>query len=263
MDNTQPWSQPGYRQGNSFYPQGGGFQRPFSRPVPTPPKTPQPPGHGTITPEQAIEQQRNRLNGPSHADLLEQKRLALEADFSFEGFQVARRDPSIFYPAVTIRPTSIKFTNSCITKLEQATYVQFIIHPTKLLLGIKPCNEGDRDAIRWCTVKDEKRKSRQINCRDLIEKLFDLMEWDPRYYYNMQGFLIHYNGKPVYLFDLKDPSPYVPQRRDPVTKKMVPRVFQYPEGWGRRFGLSVADHKASTEINLDEAFVPLTEGAFE
>ena len=260
MDNVQPWNQPGYRQGSGFYPQGGGFQRPFSRPTQNQPKAPPPPTYGSLTPEQQIEQQRIRLNGPSHADLLEQKRLALEAEFSFEGFQVARRDPSIYYPAVTIRPRSIKFNNSCITMLEQATYVQFIIHPTKLLLGIKPCNQGDRDAIRWCNVKDDKRKSRQISCRDLIEKLFDLMEWDPRYYYNLQGFLIHSEGKPVYLFDLTDPNPYIPQRRDPVTGKMVPKVFQYPEGWKSKFGMSVADHTASMEVNLGGSFVPFSEG---
>ena len=259
MDSVQPWSQPGYRQGNGFYPQTGGFNRPFTRPAQAPTKTPQ---HTTISPEQAVEQQRNRLNGPSHADLLEQKRLALEAGFSFEGFQVARRDPGIYYPAVTIRPRSVKFNNSCITRLEQATYVQFIIHPTKLLLGIKPCNEGDRDAIRWCNVKNDKRKSREISCRGLIEKLFDLMGWDPRYYYNMQGFLIQYKGKPVYLFDLREPSPYVPQHRDPVTGKMMPKVFQYPEGWRNSFGMSVSEHTASTEISLDESFIPLNEEVF-
>lgn len=263
MDNVQPWSQPGYRQGNSFYPQGGGFQRPFSRPAQNPQKTPSAPGHGGNTVEQAIEQQKTRLNGPSHADLLEAKRLALEAEFSFEGFQVARRDPSIYYPAVTIRPRTIKFNNSCITMLEQATYVQFIIHPTKMLLGIKPCNEGDRDAIRWCNVKDDKRKSRQISCKGLIDKLFDLMGWDKRYYYSMQGFLIHYRGKPVYLFDLKDPTPFVPQHRDPVTGKRIPKVFQYPDGWKNSFGMSVADHVASTDVNLEESFIPVSEEAFE
>lgn len=137
------------------------------------------------------------------------------------------------------------------------------IHPTKLLLGIKPCNEGDRDAIRWCNVKDDKRKSRQISCRGLIEKLIDLMGWDPRFYYSMQGFLIHYKGKPVYLFDLKDPSPYVPQHRDPSTGKLVPKVFQYPDGWKENFGMTVAEHTASTEVNLDESFIQMTEGAFE
>lgn len=262
MENGQTWGQSGFRQGNGFYPQGGGYPRPFNRPATAPSKTPQAPAHGTVIPDQVIEQQRARLSGPSHADLLEAKRLALEADFSFEGFQVARRDPSIYYPAVTIRPRSIKFNNSCITMLEQATYVQFIIHPTKLLLGIKPCNEGDRDAVRWCNVKDDKRKSRQISCRNLIEKLTDLMGWDPRYYYSMQGFLIQYRGKPVYLFDLKDPSPYVPQHRDPATGKMMPRVFQYPDGWKNSFGMSVSEHTASTEVNLDENFVPFNEEGF-
>ena len=78
----------------------------------------------------------------------------------------------------------------------------------------------------------------------------------------MQGFLIQYRGKPVYLFDLKDPSPYVPQHRDPTTGKMMQRVFRYPDGWKNSFGMSVSEHTASTEVNLNENFVPFNEEGF-
>lgn len=54
----------------------------------------------------------------------EAKRLSEEASFSFAGYQVVRREfiSHRFDPAMTIRGNSITFKNSCISKLEDATY---------------------------------------------------------------------------------------------------------------------------------------------
>ena len=93
--------------------------------------------------------------GLSRAEQLEAKRLAEEENFSFEGYQVVRREfiSHRFDPAMTIRGNSITFNNSCISKLENASYIQFLINPTEQKMIIRPCDEGARDAIRWCILK--------------------------------------------------------------------------------------------------------------
>ena len=71
--------------------------------------------------------------GLSRAEQLEAKRLAEEENFSFDGYQVFRREfiSHRFDPAMTIRGNSITFNNSCISKLENASYIQFLINPTE------------------------------------------------------------------------------------------------------------------------------------
>ena len=100
----------------------------------------------------------------SKAERDEAARIALEAGFSFDGYQVVRREffSHRFDPTLTIKGNSIIFNNSCISKLEQVVYVQILVNPTTEKLVIRPCAEGARDAIRWCVVRDDKRKSRQI-----------------------------------------------------------------------------------------------------
>ena len=112
----------------------------------------------------------------SREEQLEAKRLAEEANFSFEGYQVVRREfiSHRFDPAMTIRGNSITFNNSCISKLENASYIQFLINPTEQKMIIRPCDEGARDAIRWCILKADKRKSRQINKTRQSTHQFDL-----------------------------------------------------------------------------------------
>ncbi len=151
----QQWNQPGYRPGNNYFGpngqgavpgKGGGYQRPYPAQQPSP-----------VSPTQP------RL---TREEQMEAKRLAEQAKFTFDGYQVVRREfiSHSFDPAMTIKSNSITFNNSCISKLENATYVQFLINPEEQRLLIRPCDEGARDAVRWCVVREDKRKSRQITC---------------------------------------------------------------------------------------------------
>ena len=183
MDNNQPWPQ----QRQNYRPGPTGMPRP---PYPGAPQ----PGLGNAP----------GVSGLTREERQEAKRLAEEANFSFVGYQVVRREfiSHRFDPAMTIRGNSITFNNSCISRLEDATYIQFLINPTERKLAIRPCDEGARDAVRWCVMKGDKRKSREITCRPFTTKLYELMGWEAIYRYKLQGMRINYQGESLYLFDL-------------------------------------------------------------
>ena len=233
----QNWSQPG----QGYRPVPPVMQRPPYPGTPQPPRPTNAPFVSTLTREER----------------LEAKRLAEEASFSFEGYQVVRREfiSHRFDPAMTIRGGSITFNNSCITKLESATYVQFLINPVERKLAIRPCDEGARDAVRWCVVRGDKRKSREIKCRPFTEKLYELMGWEPRYRYKLQGMRIIHNGETMYLFDLSAKEAFLPQTRDPETGKRRSSKAILPPEWNDNFGMDVQAHAESTRIDLSEGFV--------
>ncbi len=187
----------------------------------------------------------------------EAKRLAEEAKFSYIGYQVVRREfvSHLYDPAMTIRGNSITFNNSCISKLEDATYVQFLINPEERKLAIRPCDEGARDAVRWCTLRGDKRKSREITCRPFTERLYELMGWEALYRYKLQGMRITYQGESLYLFDLSSNEAFLPQSRDPATGKKVQSKAVLPQEWMDSFGMSVDEHTASTQIDLNSGFI--------
>lgn len=192
----------------------------------------------------------------SREEQLEAKRLAEEANFSFEGYQVVRREfiSHRFDPAMTIRGTSITFNNSCISKLENATYIQFLINPTEKKLIIRPCDIGARDAIRWCVVKEDKRKSRQITCKIFAERLYEMMGWDTLYRYRLQGMKIHYNGEAMYLFDLTSTECFLPQKRDENGKLSCSDAI-LPADWSKSFGMDVESHDMSTKIDFLDGYM--------
>ena len=197
------------------------------------------------------------IGGLTREERQEAKRLAEEANFNFSGYQMVRREfiSHRFDPAMTIRGNSITFNNSCISKLEDATYIQFLINPTERKLAIRPCEEGARDAVRWCIVRGDKRKSREITCRPFTTKLYELMGWEQIYRYKLQGMKINYQGEHLYLFDLSAKEAFLPQSRDPETGKIKRPKPILPKEWLETFGMSVDEHKASTQIDLTNGFV--------
>ncbi len=189
----------------------------------------------------------------------EAARIALEAGFSFDGYQVVQREffSHRFDPTLTIKGNSIIFNNACISKLEQVIYVQVLVNPAAEKLVIRPCSEGARDAIRWCVAKDDKRKSRQITCGLFTAKLYDMMGWETLYRYKLQGTRINYQGEQLYVFDLASTEAFLPQVKEMdedgtiKRKKVIP---MYPENWRDSFGIPVREHTASTQIDLLDGY---------
>ena len=234
-DNSQLWPQ----------------QRPGFRP--SPPVMPR-------APYPAAPQGMNGIPMPgtlSRQERQEAKRLAEEANFSFEGYQVVRREfiSHTFDPAMTIRGNSITFNNSCISKLEDATYIQFLINASTQKLVIRPCDEGAKDAVRWCLVRGDKRKSREISCKELTSRLYEILGWEKVYRYKFQGMRINYRGEILYLFDLNEKEAFLPQKKDPQTGKVPQSKALYPDEWKDSFGSTVAEHDAATQIDLEQGFI--------
>ena len=188
----------------------------------------------------------------------EAARIAEEAGFSFDGYQVVRREffSHKFDPTLTIKGNSIIFNNACISKMEQVVYVQVLVNPTTEKLVIRPCEEGARDAIRWCVVRDEKRKSRQITCGLFTAKLYEMMGWEALYRYKLQGTRINYKGEHLYVFDLTSTEIFLPVIKDPDNPKAKAKrsAAVYPADWRDSFGIPVHEHTESTNIDLMEGF---------
>ena len=71
----------------------------------------------------------------------EAERVAAEANFSFEGYQVVRREffSHRYDPTLTIKGNSITFNKACISSLDEVVYVQVLVNPDTEKLVVRPC----------------------------------------------------------------------------------------------------------------------------
>ena len=124
---------------------------------------------------------------------VDQKALELAQDFSYDGYQVVRRElfAHLREPAVVIRRDSVTFNTACIAGLEDAVYIQILVNQDNKRMVVRKCEENDKDALRWCIEKPDKRKSRKMSNKLFSAMMYDMMGWDMDCRYKILGCLLY------------------------------------------------------------------------
>ena len=125
--------------------------------------------------------------------------------FSYDGYQIVRREmfAHLREPAMVIRTDSITFNTACINGLETAVYIHIRVNEKKRSIAVYECDEGDRNAQRWCIARPDKRKTRRITSRYFTQMIYELMQWSDLCRYKVEGEKkILGSGRIVYFFDL-------------------------------------------------------------
>ena len=128
---------------------------------------------------------------------IDQKALELAQDFSYDGYQVVRRElfAHLREPAVVIRRDSVTFNTACIAGLEDAVYIQILVNQDNKRMVVRKCEENDKDALRWCIEKPDKRKSIQM-----LRIIWRVCEWNKNDTYRIAG--THYPEYNLVEFNL-------------------------------------------------------------
>ena len=227
-------------------------------------------------------------NRNENTENIDQKALELAQDFSYDGFQVVRRElfAHLREPAVVIRRDSVTFNTACIAGLEDAVYIQILVNQDNKRMVVRKCEENDKDALRWCIEKPDKRKSRKMSNKLFSAMMYDMMGWNTDCRYKILGHKITHENETMYIFDLLETEIFMDTKRkkkanpDSLEKKeelvtaetdqtpeqnqeeiaakvarKLNRIPFYPKDWKDSFGLSVEEHKKALETNLTDGYI--------
>ena len=219
---------------------------------------------------------------------IDQKALELAQDFSYDGYQVVRRElfAHLREPAVVIRRDSVTFNTACIAGLEDAVYIQILVNQDNKRMVVRKCEENDKDALRWCIEKPDKRKSRKMSNKLFSAMMYDMMGWNTDCRYKILGHKITHEDETMYIFDLLETEIFMDTKRkkkanpDSLEKKeelvteetdqtpeknqeeiaakvarKLNRIPFYPKNWKDSFGLSVEEHKKVLETNITDGYI--------
>ena len=221
-------------------------------------------------------------------EIIDQKAIELSKDFSYDGYQVVRRElfAHLREPAVVIRRDSVTFNTACISGLEDAVYIQILVNQDSKKMVVRKCEENDKDALRWCIAKPDKRKSRKMSNRIFSAMMYEMMGWDLDCRYKILGHKITYEDETIYVFDLQETEIYLDIKGKRAKKstesisetkhtdvssdniiqstengeasaeevKRKNRIPFYPKEWKDSFGLPVEEHKKALEINILDGY---------
>lgn len=214
----------------------------------------------------------NKTLMPPKEQALETERDAkaeeLESTFSYDGYQVVRKElfANLRDPAIVIRKDSITFNTACISGLEDVVYVHVMFNSDLKRIVVRGCDENDKDALRWCIAKPDKRKSRKMSCKPFSELVYNEMGWDSDCRYKILGYRINFEGETLYVFDLLVPEIFhegqkrkkgesAPQSEE--TKPVNTRKGFYPDNIAGTFGVPVEEHLKESEVKQIDGYVSM------
>lgn len=209
----------------------------------------------------------------------EQRTAELEQSFSYDGYQIVRKElfAHLRDPAITIRKDSVTFNTACIEGLEDVVYIHMMFNRELKRIVVEGCDENDKDALRWCIAKPDKRKSRKMVGKPFSELVYREMRWDENCRYKILGYRIQFEGKTLYVFDLMVPEIFherksrkkneqasqevaeMPnedaQNNNAAETEVNTRKGYYPDDVANTFGVPVEQHRADTEIQQMDGYI--------
>lgn len=224
-------------------------------------------------------------------EIVDQKAIELAEDFSYDGYQVVRRElfAHLREPAVVIRRDSVTFNTACIAGLEDAVYIQILVNQDNKRMVVRKCEENDKDALRWCVAKPDKRKSRKMTNKIFSAMMYEMMGWNLDCRYKILGHKITFEDETIYVFDLMETeifldikgkrakkdteSQFTTEKANSVEEtasnsidnersveeiKRKNRIPFYPKEWKDSFGLPVEEHRKALEINMLDGYAEFT-----
>lgn len=226
-------------------------------------------------------------------EIIDQKAIELAKDFSYDGYQVVRRElfAHLREPAVVIRRDSVTFNTACIAGLEDAVYIQILVNQDSKRMVVRKCEENDKDALRWCVAKPDKRKSRKMTNKIFSAMMYEMMGWNLDCRYKILGHKIIFEDETIYVFDLMETeifldikgkrakkdteSQFTTEKANSIEEtasnsidnersveeiKRKNRIPFYPKEWKDSFGLPVEEHRKALEINMLDGYAEFTTG---
>lgn len=209
-----------------------------------------------------------------HESAVAQRTAELEKEFSYDGYQVVRKElfAHLRDPAIVIRKDSVTFNTACINGLEDVVYIHMMFNKELKRIVVEGCDENDKDALRWCVAKPDKRKSRKMMGRPFSELVYREMGWEEGCRYKILGYRIQFEGKTLYVFDLNVPEVFLEKKRkkktdddiepsEPVTNQVEEqpevntRKGYYPEDIANTFGVSVERHREDVVFHRMDGYV--------
>lgn len=150
-----------------------------------------------------------------HLRAIQERTEKYQREYDPDGYHICRGELYGYQrdPAFTIRYSNASFNAAAIKGLPDVEYIRFEIDEVRKYLVAIASNQDDKNAVRWCTVKEGKRWPRIFSRSSFCELISALTGWDRSYNYKLIGYKIRAKGSPAYLFDLNAPERSKPEKR--------------------------------------------------
>lgn len=191
---------------------------------------------------------------------------AKTGEFDLRGFEIAR---SQFFETknrltVTFSEKNVKFSMSCLEKLNGKHDIEMYIHPEKKLMFVRLCAATNKNGMRWARITGKgKWVPRVIPGTAFLKTLYRLFDWQSECKYRFQGVRKQQGKIAVIIFDLREEEMLIPNKaikNNPgeIATDICPYVPQngslvaFPTEWTDEFGSEYYVHYNSQDKSINK-----------
>ena len=192
---------------------------------------------------------------------------AQSGEFDFRGFEITR---SQFFNAanglcVTFSTESLNFSSLCIRKLNDAQYIEMLIHPMKKFLIIRAVEKKEKNAVQWAKISGNGMViPRTVSGTAFLCTIYNVLGWNTDYKYRVRGVKKPIADEDILFFDLSEVEMLVPRNSlatsekegeetdelktvAPITANVGKSIVAIPSEWADNFGTEFYKHTQNTE----------------
>lgn len=146
-------------------------------------------------------------------------------------------------PCLLISQRCMHFSVDSVKKLKNIAEVEFLIHPNRYLLVVRPARMNGKNSITWARrISDKKALPKFIVDTALLQILYELCQWREDCSYRILGNVCGSEENPFLLFDLRGTETLIPSKTDEEKKGRKNKMKAYPYFWIGSFGDSYYTH---------------------
>ncbi len=187
-----------------------------------------------------------------------------EEELNYDNYEVVRGEyyAQLYEPTITFIDSRVYVNAACIKQFPESEYCQILISEEEQKLLVRPCSEEDWDSFRWCS-KTSKRTPKHVKCIPLFVLLFEKLNWNIQYKYQLIGKLRKAKDGKVFQFDLTTPKIFLREVKEDNSLAKASRIPSFPEQWKNQFGIKASEHAIHTKINVFDGYTIFNLGGNE
>lgn len=232
---------------------------------------------GEENPSNTIAEQNERIArylkkcGCSVSEKYSDRRRTAEATEGFDKLVqdgMARKFDAVVVDSIFRCGRTLPFAIEALQRTFYPLGIQFaVVEDDFCSIVVRGCDENDKDALRWCVAKPDKRKSRKMSCKPFATLVYQKMGWDSECRYKMLGYRITFEGETLYVFDLLVPEIFHEGQRKKnavdsqdnaaSTKPVNSRKGFYLDDIVGTFGVPVEEHRKESEVKQMDGYVSM------
>lgn len=123
---------------------------------------------------------------------------------------------------------------------------------------IEPCQDYDRDSLKFATLKRDKNNPRKCMARIFCSMVYEMMGWNRAAKYRCMAIYQELDDKRVIVFNLDEClQVFTEVIESPGGKKKRNTIINMPEDWKGRFGYTLEELDGKYKVDTTSTFITI------